>query len=89
MQHEEQELTPAKGFGRNTNGAGILIVVIAAIFLALICWDFWKDGGREKDLYRIESSAPAEHGSGHGSEQSKEHKTEHGAEHETEHAPEH
>ena len=86
---EEGELTPAKGFGRNTNGAGILIVVIAAILLAVICWDFWKGAGKEKDLYRLESSTPAKHGSGHSTEHSTEHKTEHGAEHETEHPAEH
>ena len=54
MEHEEQSL-PVKGFGTNTNGIGILIVTIVAVCLALFCWDFWKDGSKEINHYRLNS----------------------------------
>ena len=63
MEHGEHKAPGAKRFGVNTNGLGILIVVLVAIFLALFCWNFWKDGSREKDLYRLTSVA-TEHGEG-------------------------
>ena len=55
MEHGEHSTPGAKRFGVNTNGLGILIVTIVAVCLALFCWNFWKDGSREKDLYRLNS----------------------------------
>lgn len=65
MQHEEH--LPKKGFGTNTNGLGILIVAAVAVILALFCWNFWKDGSKEIEHYRL-TTAPA-HAEGSGQEE--------------------
>jgi hypothetical protein len=60
MAHQEEHTSaPSKGFGINTNGFGILLVVIVAVSLVLFCWNFWKDGSREAELYRFNTEAPA------------------------------
>jgi hypothetical protein len=60
---EHGEVTHARGFGHNTNGVGILIVVIVAVCLVLFCWNYWKDGSREADHYRLNSQTT--HTAGH------------------------
>lgn len=67
MQHEEHSTPAGKSFGTNTNGFGILIVTIVAVFLTLFCWNFWKSGSKEAEHYRLNtmSVAPAEGHHGH------------------------
>ena len=55
MEHGEHAASASKRFGVNTNGLGILIVAVVAICLALFCWNFWKDGSKEIDHYRLNS----------------------------------
>lgn len=76
MQHEEHSHS-AKRFGTNTNGLGIFIVVIVAVCLALFCWNFWKDGKKEIEHYRITGVATEGHETAHG--EGTEHATAHEA----------
>jgi hypothetical protein len=62
---EHGEVTHVKGFGHNTNGVGIFIVTIVAICLALFCWNFWKDGSKETDHYRLNSQPTLSTGHDH------------------------
>ncbi len=66
MEHGEHKAPGAKRFGVNTNGLGILIVAIVAVCLALFCWNFWKDGSWEKDLYRLSETPALAEGNEHG-----------------------
>lgn len=64
MQHEEHTSNRGR-FGNNTNGLGILIVALVAVFLALFCWNFWKDDSKEIEHYRLNSLPTTAHGNDH------------------------
>src|SRR5215204_2816175 len=55
MEHGEHTAPASNRFGVNTNGLGILIVAIVAVCLTLFCWNFWKDGSKEINHYRLNS----------------------------------
>jgi outer membrane protein OmpA-like peptidoglycan-associated protein len=68
MEHEVSHTNP--GFGKNTNGMGIAIVVLVAILLSLTAWWLWNGAQEEADHYRYKTVAAAhgghdEHGEAH------------------------
>ena len=65
MEHGDDKAPGSKGFGVNTNGLGILLVSIVAVCLTLFCWDFWKDGSKEINHYRLNSLPTQPSGNDH------------------------
>jgi predicted negative regulator of RcsB-dependent stress response len=65
MAQETSHTSP--GFGKNTNGLGIAIVVVVLVVFALVGWNFWKTGTAEQKWYRFENKAAGHegHGAGH------------------------
>lgn len=66
MEHESSHSSP--GFGKNTNGFGIVIIAVVLVAFAMIMWALWNDGGTEANWYRLEKKEAASHGEAHGSE---------------------
>jgi hypothetical protein len=64
MQHESSHSSP--GFGKNTNGFGIVIIAVVLVSFALVAWALWNDGGTEKSWYRLDEKATAAKAEGHG-----------------------
>ena len=61
MQQEAHKTT--SGFGKNTNGLGLVIIAAVAVVIALFCWNFWKGGPKEADHYRLNNEkAATKHG---------------------------
>jgi hypothetical protein len=66
MHNEHQTSHDAQGFGKNTNGLGILIVAVVFTVISLFTWWLWNNNHKEFDYYRIESkSAPTKNQDGH------------------------
>jgi len=42
------------GFGKNTNGLGILIITVVFVALSLSAWYFWNSATAEYNHYRVE-----------------------------------
>ncbi|MCU0336146.1 MAG: hypothetical protein MUF62_14085 [Chitinophagaceae bacterium] len=66
MAQETSHTSP--GFGRNTNGLGIVIIAVVLVVFALVGWNFWNKATAEQNWYRFENtnSGHAGHGAGHG-----------------------
>jgi outer membrane protein OmpA-like peptidoglycan-associated protein len=64
MEHEVSHSNP--GFGKNTNGLGLVIVALSLVVLALAAYWLWHKGAAENDWYRFEKTANAEGHEGHG-----------------------
>jgi outer membrane protein OmpA-like peptidoglycan-associated protein len=64
-EHDTNHLAP--GFGKNTNGAGILLLSIIFVALGLFVWWLWNNNHEELDHYRIENATGShdEHGGDH------------------------
>lgn len=56
MHNEHHSSHNAPGFGKNTNGVGILIVAITFVIIALFTWWLWNNNDKELDYYRIEGT---------------------------------
>lgn len=63
MQHESSHSSP--GFGKNTNGFGIVIIAVVLVAFAIIMWALWNDGSTEASWYRLEKTEAAAHGEAH------------------------
>ncbi len=77
MSNEHQPSHSAPGFGENSNGLGLVIVVVAAVVIAAIAFNFWKSGAQEQRWYRFENKAATSEGhEGEGKEMKEEKKEE-------------
>jgi hypothetical protein len=77
MSNEHQPSHSAPGFGKNSNGLGLLIVAVAAVVIAAIAFNFWKSGAQEQRWYRFENKAATSEGhEGEGKEMKEEKKDE-------------
>lgn len=72
MENNEHNSHSNPGFGKNTNGMGILIITLVFVVLTLTAFYFWKGGAEEYDHYRIEKKEAAHH-EGHEGEAAAEH----------------
>ena len=52
MHNEHHTSHRAQGFGKNTNGFGILIVAAVFVVIALFTWWLWNNDHKEVDHYR-------------------------------------
>lgn len=57
MHNEHDTNHEAPGFGKNTNGAGILLLSILFVGLGLFVWWLWNNNKTEMEYYRIENAA--------------------------------
>lgn len=66
MAQETSHTSP--GFGKNTNGFGIVIIAVVLVVFALVGWNFWNKATAEQNWYRFENKAAGHdgHGAGHG-----------------------
>ena len=64
MEHEISHSSP--GFGKNTNGMGIVLVAAVLVVFGLAAWNLWNSGATEKEWYRMENTAAAHGEAGHG-----------------------
>lgn len=57
----------APGFGKNSNGFGLVIIAAVLVVFALTAWWLWNEGGTENDWYRFEKKehAAESHADGH------------------------
>lgn len=66
MQHDEHAASASTTPETNTNGFALLLIAAVGVFLVLFCWNFWKDGSKEKEHYRLKTEAHApEHKASH------------------------
>ncbi len=72
MENNEHISHDNPGFGKNTNGMGILIIAVVFVAITLAAFYFWKSGSAEYDHYRIEKKEAANH-EGHEGEAAAEH----------------
>lgn len=56
MDHETSHTSP--GFGKNSNGFGLVIVAAVLVIFVLASWGMWNSGSTENEWYRF---APAAH----------------------------
>jgi outer membrane protein OmpA-like peptidoglycan-associated protein len=66
QEHHHSHLAP--GFGKNTNGFGILFIAILFVVLGLIAWLLWNNDHKAMDYYRVAQTA-GEHEGGHGQQE--------------------
>jgi hypothetical protein len=66
MHNEHHTSHNAPGFGKNSNGLGILIIAVVFTGITLFTWWLWNNNHKELKHYRVENPAPAHgHEKGH------------------------